>query len=129
LPADASAVDTALDHADGRGYEGTLDASGSLQGRVTALELTRDWGRSVFVGEGGRVDFEVSRLLIHRQVALHGSWVTSLRHMEDLLDRLVRWGVRPERVVTDKFALEDAAEAYRIADGGAAGKVAIVFED
>src|SRR3954451_4533181 len=129
LPADASAVDTALDHSDGRGYEVTLDASGSGPGRVTALELTRDWGRCVFVGEGGRVDFEVSRVLIHRQVALHGSWVTSLRHMEDLLDRLVRWNVRPERVVTDTFALDDAAEAYRVADGGAAGKVAIVFDD
>jgi threonine dehydrogenase-like Zn-dependent dehydrogenase len=129
LPADASAVDAALVHADGRGFEVTLDASGSGPGRVTALELTRDWGRCVFVGEGGRVDFEVSRVLIHRQVTLHGSWVTSLRHMEDLLDRLVRWNVRPERVVTDTFALEDAAEAYRLADGGAAGKVAIVFED
>ena len=129
LPADSSGMDAALDHADGRGYEVTLDASGSAQGRVTALELTRDWGRCVFVGEGGRVDFEVSRLLIHRQVTLHGSWVTSLRHMEDLLDRLVRWNVRPERVVTDTFALEDAAEAYRVADGGAAGKVAIVFEN
>ena len=129
LAADGSAVDAALELTDGRGYEVTLDASGSGQGRVTALELTRDWGRCVFVGEGGRVDFEVSRLLIHRQVTLHGSWVTSLRHMEDLLDRLVRWDVRPERVVTDKFTLEDAAEAYRLADGGAAGKVAIVFED
>jgi threonine dehydrogenase-like Zn-dependent dehydrogenase len=82
----------------------------------------------VFVGEGGRVDFEVSRLLIHRQVTLHGSWVTSLGHMEQLLDRLVRWNVRPERVVTDRFALAQAAEAYRLADAGSSGKVAIVFD-
>ncbi len=128
LAADDSAVEAALDLSDGRGYEVTLDASGSSPGRVTALELTRDWGRCVFVGEGGRVDFEVSRLLIHRQLTLHGSWVTSLRHMEDLLDRLVRWQLRPERVVTDRFPIEQAAEAYRVADGGAAGKVAIVFD-
>jgi len=129
LPADESAVDAARDFAGGSGYEVTLDASGSGPGRVTALELTRDWGRCVFVGEGGRVDFEVSRVLIHRQLTLHGSWVTSLRHMEDLLDRLVRWNVRPERVVTDRFPLDQAAEAYQLADGGAAGKVAIVFDD
>jgi hypothetical protein len=30
--------------------------------------------------------------------------------------------------VTDRFALADAAEAYRVADGGASGKVAIVFD-
>jgi threonine dehydrogenase-like Zn-dependent dehydrogenase len=128
LAADESAVDAARGLADGRGYEVTLDASGSGAGRATALELTRDWGRCVFIGEGGRVDFEVSRLLIHRQVTLHGSWVTSLRHMEDLLDRLVRWNVRPERVVTHTFPLDRAAEAYEVADGGAAGKVAIVFD-
>lgn len=128
LEASSEAVDAARDIADGRGYEVTLDASGSSAGRLAALELTRDWGRCVFIGEGGRVDFEVSRVLIHRQVTLHGSWVTSLRHMEDLLDRLVRWNVRPERVVTDRFALGDAEAAYRLADGGAAGKVAIVFD-
>jgi threonine dehydrogenase-like Zn-dependent dehydrogenase len=128
LEASEGGVAEARDMADGRGYEVTLDASGSSAGRVAALELTRDWGRCVFVGEGGRVDFEVSRLLIHRQVALHGSWVTSLRHMEDLLDRLVRWNVRPERVVTHRFPLAEAAEAYRVADAGASGKVAITFD-
>jgi len=116
------------DLADGRGYEVAIDCSGSAAARVTALENTRDWGRCVFVGEGGRVDFEVSRLLIHRQLALHGSWVTSLGHMEDLLERLVRWNVRPERVVSDRFPLAQAAQAYQLADAGSAGKVAIVFD-
>ena len=114
--------------ADGAGFEVTIDCSGSAAGRLTALENTRDWGRAVFVGEGGHVDFEVSKLLIHRQLTLHGSWVTSLGHMEQLLDRLVRWRLRPESVVTDRFALEDAADAYRLADSGSAGKVAIVFD-
>jgi len=126
--ADDDGLLAARDASQGEGYEVTIDASGSSAGRVAALDLTRDWGRSVFVGEGGRVDFEVSRLLIHRQVSLHGSWVTSLRHMAELLEHLVRWELRPERVVTDRFALGDAAEAYRLADAGTAGKVAIVFE-
>jgi threonine dehydrogenase-like Zn-dependent dehydrogenase len=127
-PADADSVDRGLARTGGRGFEVTIDCSGSPQGRVTALELTRDWGRCVFVGEGGRVDFEVSRVLIHRQLTLHGSWVTSLRHMEELLDRLVRWNVRPERVVTHRFSLAEAAQAYALADAGTAGKVAIVFD-
>jgi threonine dehydrogenase-like Zn-dependent dehydrogenase len=122
-------VDAARHVGNGRGFEVTLDASGSAAGRETALELTREWGRCVLVGEGGRIEFDVSRLLIHRQVALFGSWVTSLGHMEDLLDRLVRWNVRPERIVTDRFSLSDAAAAYRVADAGSAGKVAIVFDD
>jgi hypothetical protein len=33
--------------------------------------------------------------------------------MEDLIERLVRWGLHPEQTVTDRFCLDDAAEAYR----------------
>jgi threonine dehydrogenase-like Zn-dependent dehydrogenase len=80
------------------------------------------------VGEGGNVTFDVSPLLIHRQVTLYGSWVTSLWRMAELLDRLARWRLHPEVVVTERLPLEQAAEAYRIADEGRTGKVAIVFD-
>jgi threonine dehydrogenase-like Zn-dependent dehydrogenase len=67
-------------------------------------------------------------LLIHKQITLYGSWVTSLRHMEDLLEHLVRWDLRPERIVTHHYSLQQADEAYRVADQGASGKVCIVFD-
>ena len=69
----------------------------------------------------------MSELLNHKQITLHGSWVTSLRHREELLEHLVRWNLHPERIVTHRFALDRADEAYRVADRGAAGKVCIVF--
>jgi threonine dehydrogenase-like Zn-dependent dehydrogenase len=70
----------------------------------------------------------VSELLIHKQITLYGSWVTSLRHMEDLLERLIRRQLRPQSVVTNRLRLDRAAEAYQIADRGAAGKVCIVMD-
>ena len=79
------------------------------------------------MGEGGDVGFDVSPLLIHKQVTLHGSWVTSIGHMEDLLAHLDRWGLHPDVIVTDTFSLDDADAAYRLADSGTAGKVAITF--
>ena len=84
--------------------------------------------RCAFVGEGGDISFPVSELLIHKQVTLYGSWVTSLRHMQDLLEHLVRWELHPERVVTHRFALDQADQAYRMADSGIAGKVCITFD-
>jgi threonine dehydrogenase-like Zn-dependent dehydrogenase len=66
--------------------------------------------------------------LIHKQITLYGSWVTSLRHMEELLERLVRWNLHPDRIVTHRYPLEQADEAYCVADQGAAGKVSIVFD-
>ena len=48
--------------------------------------------------------------------------------MEDLVERLVEWKLRPEVIVTHRFPLEEAAEAYRVADAGQSGKVCLVME-
>ncbi len=110
-----------------RGFTVTLDCSGTAEGRVLALSSTADWGRCVFVGEGGDVSFDVSPLLIHKQISLYGSWVTSIGHMEELLEALARWQLVPSRVVTHRFGLDDAAEAYQVADQGRSGKVCLVM--
>ncbi len=128
FPADDEALGRVLAATDGRGAEASIDCSGAAAGRLLALEATRERGRCAFVGEGGTVEFPVSPLLIHRQLTLYGSWVTSLGHMEELLERLVRWKLHPEVVVTDRFPLQRAAEAYALADAGTAGKVCIVFD-
>ncbi len=128
VPADGSATAAIRDLTGGLGCEAAIDCSGSAAGRLAALENTRAWGRCVFVGEGGDVTLAVSELLIHKQVALYGSWVTSLGHMAELLEHLVRWDLHPEAVVTHRLPLEQADEAYRVADGGDAGKVCIVFD-
>jgi len=129
LDAADSALERIMELTVGTGCETSIDCSGAAAGRHLALSGTRDWGRCVFVGEGGNLDFAVSELLIHKQITLYGSWVTSLKHMEDLLERLDRWGLHPEKTVTHRFGLTDAADAYRIADEGQGGKVCIVFED
>jgi len=123
------ALDRILQLTGGHGAEAAIDCSGSEVGRLLVLQAAREWGRCAFVGEGGRAAFDVSPLLIHKQLTLYGSWVTSLRHMEDLIERLPDWGVHPEAVVTHRFPLEEAAEAYRLADAGRAGKVCLVMGD
>jgi threonine dehydrogenase-like Zn-dependent dehydrogenase len=112
----------------GRGCEVAVDCSGNADARRLCLEAVREWGRVVFVGEGGTVQFEPSPLLIHKQVALFGSWVCSLPQMEDLLERLVRWGLHPEAVVTHRYPLAKAREAFETFDRGKTGKVVIVGE-
>ena len=113
----------------GRGCEATIDCSGAPAARLLALKATRDWGRCAFVGEGGDVTFDVSPLLIHKQITLYGSWVTSLRHMENLVENLDRWGAHPDRICTHRFPLSRAAEAYQVAAEGNCGKVCIVFDE
>ena len=112
----------------GLGCQVSIDCSGAPAGRLLALQGTRRWGRCAMVGEGDRVDFDVSQTIIHNQISVYGSWVTSLGHMEDLVEKLVEWKLRPEIIVTHRFSLEQAAEAYRVADEGQCGKVCIVME-
>ncbi|MBC6466719.1 alcohol dehydrogenase catalytic domain-containing protein [Actinomadura alba] len=120
-------VAEALDEATGgRGCSVTMDCSGSAAGRGVAIRGAAEWGRVSLVGEGGRLETEVSDLLLHRQLTLYASWVTSLPAMEELAGALVRWGAVPQRLVTDVLPLEKADEAYRLADSGRTGKVCLV---
>ena len=108
------------------GFAFAIDASGSEPGRSTALELAAEWGHVSLVGEGGRLSTEVSDTLLHKQLTIHASWVTSLPNMAKLAANLVAWGLRPERIVSDRFALDQADEAFALAAGASRGKV--VFE-
>ena len=122
-------IDRTLNLTSQQGCEVSIDCSGSSQGRHFALEATRQWGRCVFVGEGNSVQFDVSPLLIHKQITLFGSWVTSLGHMTELTERLSRWNLHPEMIVTHRFKLDEAEQAYKVAAEGHCGKVVIVFDD
>jgi threonine dehydrogenase-like Zn-dependent dehydrogenase len=127
LPSDAQTLERIASLTAGVGCEASIDCSGAAPARAIALAATRRWGRCALVGEGGSIAFDVSPLLIHTQITLFGSWVTSKPHMAELAERLARWGLHPEATVTHRYALADAAEAYRVADGGQSGKVTITF--
>lgn len=122
------ALEQVIDLSEG-GFEASIDCSGVAAARLLALQALRAWGRCVYVGEGGTVTFDVSPLLIHKQIRLYGSWVTSLPRMEELLGLLDRRGLHPERTVTHRLPLARAEEAYRLAAEGESGKVCLVMED
>lgn len=110
------------------GVEVAIDCSGNEQARLLCLTAAREWGRVVFLGEGGIASFEPSPLLIHKQLTLHGSWVCSVGQMEKLVEHLVRWALHPEQIVSHRFTLQEIATAYETFDRGDTGKVAIVWE-
>jgi threonine dehydrogenase-like Zn-dependent dehydrogenase len=82
-----------------------------------------------FIGEGGGVEFDVSSTLIHPQRTIYGSWVTSIAKMEQLVERIVEWGIHPEDLVTNRFLLKETDKAYEEMAKGTSGKVAVVFDD
>ena len=110
------------------GADVALDCSGSPKGRLLALQATATWGRCVFLGEQDVVQFRVSEDLMHQQRQIIGSWVTSLYNMEKCCRDLADWGQHPDRIVTHRLPLTQAAKAYEIMADGQGGKVVIVPE-
>ena len=113
----------------GRGVERAVECSANDKARLTAIQATRKWGKIVFVGEGGTCSFNPSRDIIHDQKTIYGSWVTSTWKMEELVERIVRWNIHPEQLVTHRFPLERADEAYALMASGKCGKVAVCFDE
>jgi threonine dehydrogenase-like Zn-dependent dehydrogenase len=109
----------------GNGAERAVDCSANAEARATAIRATRKWGRIALIGEGGSVTLNPSPDMIHDQKAVYGSWVTSTWLMEELVERLVRWELHPEAIITHRFPLERADEAYALMASGRCGKVAV----
>ncbi|GAA2435106.1 zinc-binding dehydrogenase [Actinomadura vinacea] len=118
--------DRTLPAGDGTAAAVTIDCSGTRPGRSLALEAAAEWGHVSLVGEGGDLHTEVSDTLLHKQLTIHASWVTSLPAMSELARNLVGWGLRPEKVVSDTFGFAQADEAYALAAGASKGKVVLV---
>ncbi|MEJ2614296.1 MAG: zinc-binding dehydrogenase [Ignavibacteriaceae bacterium] len=113
----------------GFGVEKSVDCSANNKARLACIQATRKWGKIAFIGEGSTVEFQPSRDIIHDQKTIYGSWVTTIWRMEELVERLVRWKIKPEKLITHRFKLEDAGNAYSLMASGKCGKVAVVFDE
>jgi threonine dehydrogenase-like Zn-dependent dehydrogenase len=75
-----------------------------------------------FVGEGGATAFDVSSDLIRKQLTLVASWTFSSMGQWEcarfVADRRIPLG----RLLTDRYRLDEAAEAYRRFDTQTTGK-------
>ena len=109
----------------GHGVERAVECSANAEARATAIRATRKWGKIAMVGEGGSVTFNPSPDIIHDQKTIFGSWVTSTWLMEELVERLVRWNLHPEEIVTHRFTIDEASAAYSLMASGRCGKVAV----
>ncbi len=113
----------------GSGVERAIDCSAHHAARATAIRATRKWGKIVFLGEGGTVEFNPSPDIIHDQKTIYGSWVTSIWLMEELVERLVRWNLHPADIITHRFSLANVADAYALMASGKCGKVAVCQDE
>lgn len=125
---DTDAVEQIRELTNGRGADATLEATGLPGPRNNALDAVREWGRVCFVGESGeRTAFHVSNQIIHKQLTLYGSWTFSTGGLGEVAKFVAERHVPLGKLITHRFALSEAAEAYRLFDTARTGKVVLVW--
>jgi len=111
----------------GVGVDLALDCTGAAAARRAAVRCVKTWGTACYVGEGGDVTLDVSPDLLRRQVTLIGSWTFSAMGMQECAEFIARKRIPLERIFSDRWRLEQAAEAYRKFDTQTTGKGVFLF--
>ena len=112
----------------GEGADATLDATGIPDVRTNAVDSARYWGSVCFVGEGNLTTFDVSAQIIHKQLTIYGSWTFSLAGLAEAARFVVDRDVPLDRLITHRYSLAEAEEAYALFDTGRTGKPVIIWE-
>ncbi len=111
----------------GEGVDASLDCAGIPEARLAAVQSACTWGRVCFVGEGGKVTLEVSPDMLRRQITLLASWTFSTVGQEECARFVASRRIPLGKLLTHRFRLDQAEEAYRLFDSQTTGKGVFVF--
>lgn len=122
--------DAVRDVTGGRGVDVAFEALGRPETFVQAVESVRDGGRAVMVGiapAGVTAPVEITRV-VRRKIQILGSYGARTRTDVPLILNLAQRGaLQLDRLVTRRFTLHEADEAYRLLDQGAiVGRAVVV---
>jgi len=120
-------VDALRELTRGAGVDLALDCTGAAVARRAAVRCVKTWGTACYVGEGGDVTLDVSPDLLRRQVTLIGSWTFSAMGMQECAEFIAKKRIPLETIFSDRWRLEQAAEAYKKFDTQTTGKGVFLF--
>ena len=110
----------------GRGADVCIEAAGRLETLRQCFAALRPGGTLLINGEQGALALSPSDDFIRRDITAVGSWFYHYAEFPAMLS-LYRQGLRVPDLVTHRFPLEDAAEAYREFAAGRTGKVLLMM--
>jgi threonine dehydrogenase-like Zn-dependent dehydrogenase len=105
----------------GEGARLSLEASGAPSAQTAAIGCLRSWGTCALVGIGSSPVVDLD-LLRRRQITVFGSWTFSVSGLAECAEFAARRNVAVDRIFTGRWRLEEAEEAYRVADAQNGGK-------
>lgn len=109
----------------GDGPDTCLECTGRPEAVAMAFEATGKGGRIGIVGEQPQACFNPSRDLIHKELNVYGAWYFRVSEFPGMVE-LWRRGLRPRKMVTHRFPLEEAQKGYDLMAQQGCGKVLFV---
>ncbi len=114
----------------GRGADAVFECSGSAAGQQNAIEAVRPGGQVGYAGYGAlgrRREGTINpAALIWKQATLVGCSAYPPSLFAEVTRFVIERELRLENLVTHQLRLEDAAEAFRVAESRRAGKVLLL---
>jgi len=121
-PNESDPVSAIRELTSGAGAAVALETSGATTARSAAVGALAAWGTLALLGVGGSFRPDV-RILMRQQINVFGLWTFSTDDQARCGEFAVKEGISIERIVTDRCSLEDARDAYCLADRQVSGKV------
>ena len=129
-PSKVDLVGAIKDLTGGSGADAALETSGSPAAHRGVIDVLRRHGRGVFVGFGSTEASVNLTSIIGKQVTLMGSFVMPIHFYQDLVDFMIAHDLSAafQRMITHRYPLAEAAEAFQVADAGKSGKIMFVWD-
>jgi 2-desacetyl-2-hydroxyethyl bacteriochlorophyllide A dehydrogenase len=101
---------------DGLGADIAIDCSGNPAAENAALDCVRRFGQVAFVGESRETTIRPSEQFIRKLLTVIGAWYFPLFEYDEIARFIVQHRLPLEQLITHRFSIEDAPDAFRMFD-------------
>lgn len=112
----------------GMGVDVAIDCSGAPPAQNTALDAARTMGSVAFVGESSSTTINPSDQMIRKLLTVIGAWYFPLGEFPEIARFVVDNEVPVEKMITHRFSLDQAPEAFRMFDQRETEKAVFVWD-
>jgi propanol-preferring alcohol dehydrogenase len=126
---DANIKARILEITKGAGVEVAIDCSGSPVGQNLALDIAGKHGAVAFVGESSKTEINPSDQIIRKLLTVVGGWYFPLSAWSEICDFVISRKLNVEGLISHRFTLDQAAEAFDKFDKRETEKAVFIWND
>lgn len=112
----------------GEGVDVAIDCSGNPAGQNAALDSARKQGSVAFVGESRSTTINPSDQMIRKLLTVIGAWYFPIGEWDEFARFVVDRQIPVAKMITHRFPLQEAAEAFRLFDQRITEKAVFVWD-